>query len=136
MNTIKNLLGGYMMKAVQTNLAPAAIGPYSQGIVVNNLFYSSGQIPLTAEGNMVEGDIKRQTRQVFQNLESVLSAAGSTFNQVVKATVFIKDMNEFAAVNEIYGEYFDTHKPARSCVEVARLPKDALIEIEVVALVK
>lgn len=124
------------MKAVQTNLAPAAIGPYSQGIVVNNLFYSSGQIPLTAEGNMVEGDIKRQTRQVFQNLESVLSAAGSTFNQVVKATVFIKDMNEFAAVNEIYGEYFDTHKPARSCVEVARLPKDALIEIEVVALVK
>jgi 2-iminobutanoate/2-iminopropanoate deaminase len=124
------------MKTVQTNLAPAAIGPYSQGIIVNNLFYSSGQIPLTVEGNMVEGDIKKQTRQVFQNLEAVLAAAGSSFNQVVKATVFIKDMNEFAAVNEIYGEYFDTHKPARSCVEVARLPKDALIEIEVVALVK
>jgi 2-iminobutanoate/2-iminopropanoate deaminase len=124
------------MKTVQTTLAPAAIGPYSQGIIVNNLFYSSGQIPLTVEGNMVEGDIKKQTRQVFQNLEAVLSAAGSSFNQVVKATVFIKDMNEFASVNEIYGEYFDTHKPARSCVEVARLPKDALIEIEVVALVK
>jgi 2-iminobutanoate/2-iminopropanoate deaminase len=101
------------MKTVQTKLAPAAIGPYSQGIIVNNLFYSSGQIPLTAEGNMVEGDIKIQTRQVFQNLEAVLSAAGSSFDQVVKATVFIKDMNEFAAVNEIYGEYFVAHKPAR-----------------------
>ncbi|HJV16990.1 MAG TPA: RidA family protein [Bacillales bacterium] len=125
-----------MMKTVQTTLAPAAIGPYSQGIIVNNLFYSSGQIPLTAEGNLVEGDIKKQTRQVFQNLKAVLSAAGSSFDQVVKATVFIKDMNEFALVNEIYGEYFSTHKPARSCVEVARLPKDVLIEIEVVALVK
>jgi 2-iminobutanoate/2-iminopropanoate deaminase len=124
------------MKAVQTKLAPAAIGPYSQGIIVNNLFYSSGQIPLTIDGNMIEGDIKKQTRQVFQNLEAVLSAAGSSFDQVVKATVFIKDMNEFAAVNEIYGEYFVTHKPARSCVEVARLPKDSLIEIEVVALIK
>lgn len=124
------------MKAVQTKLAPAAIGPYSQGIIVNNLFYSSGQIPLTIDGNMIEGDIKKQTRQVFQNLEAVLSAAGSSFDQVVKATLFIKDMNEFAAVNEIYGEYFVTHKPARSCVEVARLPKDSLIEIEVVALIK
>ncbi|HJV31111.1 MAG TPA: RidA family protein [Bacillales bacterium] len=125
-----------MMKTVQTTLAPAAIGPYSQGIIVNNLFYSSGQIPLTADGNLVEGDIKKQTRQVFQNLEAVLTAAGSSFDQVVKATVFIKDMNEVALVNEIYGEYFSTHKPARSCVEVARLPKDVLIEIEVVALVK
>jgi 2-iminobutanoate/2-iminopropanoate deaminase len=124
------------MKTVQTTLAPAAIGPYSQGIIVNNLFYSSGQIPLTADGNLVEGDIKKQTRQVFQNLEAVLTAAGSSFDQVVKATVFIKDMNEFALVNEIYGEYFSAHKPARSCVEVARLPKDVLIEIEVVALVK
>ena len=124
------------MKTVQTTLAPAAIGPYSQGIIVNNLFYSSGQIPLTADGNLVEGDIKKQTRQVFQNLEAVLTAAGSSFDQVVKATVFIKDMNEFALVNVIYGEYFSTHKPARSCVEVARLPEDVLIEIEVVALVK
>jgi 2-iminobutanoate/2-iminopropanoate deaminase len=124
------------MKTIQTTLAPAAIGPYSQGIVVNNIFYSSGQIPLTAEGVMVEGDITKQTRQVFQNLEAVLTAAGSSFDQVVKATVFIKDMNEFAVVNEIYGEYFSTHKPARSTVEVARLPKDALVEIEVVALIK
>jgi 2-iminobutanoate/2-iminopropanoate deaminase len=130
------IFGGSTMKTVQTTLAPAAIGPYSQGIVVNNLFYSSGQIPLTAEGVMVEADIKKQTRQVFQNLEAVLTAAGSSFDQVVKATVFIKDMNEFAVVNEIYGEYFSTHKPARSTVEVARLPKDALVEIEVVALIK
>ncbi|MBN8204102.1 RidA family protein [Cytobacillus sp. NJ13] len=124
------------MKVIQTNHAPAAIGPYSQGITVNNLFYSSGQIPLTAEGVMVDGDVKEQTHQVFKNLQAVLEEAGASLDTVVKATVFIKDMNEFAAINEVYGEYFSTHKPARSCVEVARLPKDALVEIEVVALVK
>ncbi|EKN70310.1 YabJ [Neobacillus bataviensis LMG 21833] len=124
------------MKVVQTNQAPAAIGPYSQGIVVNNLFYSSGQIPLTAEGMMITGDVKEQTHQVFRNLHAVLSEAGASLETVVKATVFIKNMDEFAAVNEVYGEYFSTHKPARSCVEVARLPKDALVEIEVIALVK
>ena len=124
------------MEIVQTNQAPAAIGPYSQGIVVNNLFYSSGQIPLTAEGTLVEGDIKVQTHQVFKNLQAVLEAAGASLETVVKATVFIKDMDEFAQLNEIYGEYFHTHKPARSCVEVAKLPKDVLVEIEVVALVK
>jgi 2-iminobutanoate/2-iminopropanoate deaminase len=124
------------MKTVQTTQAPAAIGPYSQGIIVNNLFYSSGQIPLTAEGILVDGDIKEQTHQVFQNLQAVLTAAGASFETVVKATVFIKNMDEFALVNEVYGEYFSKHKPARSCVEVARLPKDVLIEIEVVALVK
>jgi 2-iminobutanoate/2-iminopropanoate deaminase len=124
------------MKVVQTNQAPAAIGPYSQGIVVNNLFYSSGQIPLTAEGVMVAGDVKEQTHQVFKNLQAVLAEAGASLETVVKATVFIKNMDEFADVNEVYGEYFSTHKPARSCVEVARLPKDALVEIEVVALVK
>lgn len=124
------------MKVTQTNQAPAAIGPYSQGITVNNLFYSSGQIPLTAEGVMVDGDVKEQTHQVFKNLQAVLEEAGASLNTVVKATVFIKDMNEFGAINEVYGEYFSTHKPARSCVEVARLPKDALVEIEVVALVK
>ena len=123
------------MKAVFTTKAPAAIGPYSQGIVVNNLFFSSGQIPLTAEGQLVEGDVKEQTHQVFQNLKAVLEAAGASLETVVKATVFIKDMNDFAAVNEVYGEYFSAHKPARSCVEVARLPKDVLIEIEVIALV-
>lgn len=124
------------MKSVHTNQAPAAIGPYSQGIIVNNLFYSSGQIPLTAEGVMVDGDVKEQTHQVFKNLIAVLEEAGSSLESVVKATVFIKSMDEFALINEVYGEYFHTHKPARSCVEVARLPKDALVEIEVVALVK
>ncbi|MCP3742324.1 RidA family protein [Rossellomorea sp. BNER] len=124
------------MKVVSTTKAPAAIGPYSQGMIVNNLFYSSGQIPLTANGELVSGDVTAQTHQVFQNLEAVLNEAGATFESVVKATVFIKDMNDFAAINEIYGEYFHSHKPARSCVEVARLPKDVLVEIEVVALVK
>lgn len=124
------------MNIIHTNQAPAAIGPYSQGIVVNNIFYSSGQIPLTAEGNMVAGDIKEQTHQVFANLKAVLEAAGASLETVVKTTVFIKNMDEFALVNEVYGEYFSAHKPARSCVEVARLPKDALVEIEVVALVK
>ncbi|MGG3560803.1 2-iminobutanoate/2-iminopropanoate deaminase [Neobacillus rhizosphaerae] len=124
------------MRTVQTNQAPAAIGPYSQGIIVNNLFYSSGQIPLTAEGNLVTGDVKEQTHQVFKNLQAVLTEAGASFETVVKATVFIKSMDDFAAINEVYGEYFNTHKPARSCVEVARLPKDVLVEIEVIALVK
>lgn len=124
------------MKVVQTNQAPQAIGPYSQGIIVNNMFYSSGQIPLTAEGELIEGDVQAQTHQVFKNLQAVLAEAGASLDTVVKATVFIKDMNEFAAINEVYGEYFSEHKPARSCVEVARLPKDVLVEIEVIALVK
>lgn len=124
------------MKIVQTSNAPAAIGPYCQGIVINNMFYSSGQIPLTSEGIMVDGDVKAQTRQVFKNLIAVLEEAGASLETVVKATVFIKNMDEFALVNEVYGEYFSVHKPARSCVEVARLPKDALVEIEVIALVK
>lgn len=124
------------MNVVNTSKAPAAIGPYSQGIIVNNLFYSSGQIPLTAEGTLVEGTIEEQTHQVFANLKAVLEEAGASFETVVKATVFLSDMEEFGAVNEVYGEYFSSHKPARSCVEVARLPKDVKVEIEVIALVK
>ncbi|SFA49458.1 endoribonuclease L-PSP [Parageobacillus thermantarcticus] len=124
------------MKKVETNKAPQAIGPYSQGIIVNNMFYSSGQIPLTPEGEMVQGDIKAQTHQVFQNLKAVLEAAGASLDTVVKTTVFLKNMDDFAAMNEVYSQYFTNHKPARSCVEVARLPKDALVEIEVVALVR
>jgi 2-iminobutanoate/2-iminopropanoate deaminase len=123
------------MKVVSTNEAPAAIGPYSQGIIVNNMLYTSGQIPLTAEGEMVSGGVKEQTHQVFKNLQAILNSEGTSLEKVVKATVFIKDMNDFGAVNEVYGEYFNTHKPARSCVEVARLPKDVLVEIEVIALV-
>lgn len=124
------------MKTIYTKNAPDAIGPYSQGIVVNNLFYSSGQIPLTAEGELVQGTVEEQTHQVFKNLQAVLSEAGASLDTVVKATVFIKNMDEFPLINEVYGQYFSTHKPARSCVEVARLPKDVLVEIEVIALVK
>lgn len=123
------------MKAVSTTKAPAAIGPYVQGMIVNGMFYSSGQIPLTAEGEMVEGSITEQTHQVFANLKAVLEEAGSSLQQVVKTTVFIKDMNDFAVLNEIYGLHFGDHKPARSTVEVARLPKDAKVEIEVIAVV-
>ena len=121
------------MKPVATSKAPAAIGPYSQAIVIGSMVYTSGQMPLTPEGTMVEGGIREQTHQVFRNLQAVLAEAGCTLNDVVKATVFIKDMGQFAEVNEIYAEYFGDHKPARSTVEVARLPKDALIEIELVA---
>lgn len=124
------------MKIVNTKKAPAAIGPYVQGIVVNNLFYSSGQIPLTAEGSLIEGTIEEQTHQVFANLQAVLEEAGASLETVVKATVFLSDMNEFVPFNDVYGEYFSAHKPARSCVEVARLPKDVKVEIEVIALVK
>lgn len=124
------------MRKVETNKAPAAIGPYSQGIIVNNMFYSSGQIPLTAEGELVEGGVEEQTHQVMKNVQEVLEAAGASLNTVVKTTVFIKNMDDFGTINEIYAEYFSDHKPARSCVEVARLPKDVLLEMEVIALVK
>lgn len=124
------------MKEVATKNAPAAIGPYVQGVIVNNLFYSSGQIPLTAEGDLVEGSITEQTNQVFENLKAVLAEAGSSLDKVVKTMVFISDMNEFGELNEEYARHFGEHKPARSCVEVSRLPKDVKVEIEVIALVK
>lgn len=115
--------------------APAAIGPYSHAAKVGNLLFTSGQIPLGPDGQIVKGGIEEQTHQVFRNLQAVLEAAGATFADVAKATVFIKDMNQFAAVNAIYGTYFGDHKPARSTVEVARLPKDVLVEIELIASV-
>lgn len=124
------------MKTVSTTNAPAAIGPYAQGIVVNGIFYSSGQIPLTATGELVEGDIVAQTNQVFENLKAVLEAAGSSLDKVVKTTVFLGDMNDFAAMNETYANHFGNHKPARSAIEVARLPKDVKVEIEVIAVVE
>ena len=123
------------MKAVSTTNAPAAIGPYVQGMVVNGMFYSSGQIPLTPAGEVVEGSITEQTAQVFANLEAVLTEAGSSLSQVVKTLVFLKDMNDFAEFNEAYDKHFNGHKPARSAVEVARLPKDVKVEIEVIAVV-
>ncbi|MFB6366489.1 RidA family protein [Paenibacillus elgii] len=121
------------LERISTDRAPAAIGPYSQAIKFGNLLFTSGQIPLNPEGQIVEGGIAEQTHQVFRNLKAVLEEAGATFESVIKATVFIKDMNQFAQVNEIYAAYFGDHKPARSTVEVARLPKDVLVEIELIA---
>ncbi|ALS80164.1 RidA family protein [Planococcus kocurii] len=123
------------MNYVATDKAAAAIGPYSQGVVSGGILYSSGQIPLTAAGELVEGTISEQAHQVFSNLKAVLAEAGSSFGDVIKTTVFIKDMNDFAELNEIYATYFGDHKPARSTVEVARLPKDVKVEIEVIAKV-
>ncbi|TWT02167.1 RidA family protein [Planococcus sp. CPCC 101016] len=123
------------MNYVATDKAAAAIGPYSQGVVSGGILYSSGQIPLTASGELVEGSISEQTHQVFSNLKAVLAEAGSSLSEVIKTTVFIKDMNDFAELNEIYAAYFGDHKPARSTVEVARLPKDVKVEIEVIAKV-
>ncbi|NLH81289.1 MAG: RidA family protein [Phyllobacteriaceae bacterium] len=121
------------MKIVKTDAAPAAIGPYSQGIVVRDLFYSSGQIPLNLAGEIVGTDIETQAAQVFANLRAVLAAAGSSMDKVIKATVFMKDLADFGRLNAVYAEAFGSHTPARSCVEVARLPRDVLVEIEVVA---
>ncbi|MCS7463209.1 RidA family protein [Paenibacillus doosanensis] len=121
------------LTTIATNEAPAAIGPYSQAVQFGNVLFTSGQIPLGLDGQVVEGGIEEQTHQVFRNLEAVLAAAGAGFGDVIKATVFIKDMNQFATVNEIYASYFGDHKPARSTVEVARLPKDVLVEIELIA---
>ncbi|MBG9734336.1 RidA family protein [Paenibacillus alvei] len=123
------------LEAIATNQAPAAIGPYSQAMKLGNLLFTSGQIPLTAHGLLVEGGIEEQTHQVFSNLKAVLAEAGSSLDKVIKATVFIKDMNQFAQINAIYESYFGNHKPARSCVEVARLPKDVLVEIELIAAI-
>ncbi len=121
------------MKTVATKNAPAAIGPYSQAQIVNDLVYTSGQIGIDpAAGTLVEG-LEAQANQVFKNLSELLKAAGSDMSKVIKTTVFIKDMNDFGKVNEIYAKYFTEPFPARSCVEIARLPKDALLECEVIA---
>lgn len=126
-----------MKQAVITDKAPQAIGPYSQAIEVNGMVFTSGVVPLDpATGAVVEGDIRVQATRVFDSMKALLEAAGSDCEQVVKTTVFIKDMNDFAAVNEIYATYFTGVYPARSCVEVARLPKDVLIEMEAIALKK
>lgn len=122
---------------ISTDKAPKAIGPYSQAIEVNGMIFTSGVIPINPETNeLVKGDIKVQAEQAIGNLAALLKEAGSDTEQVIKTTVFIKDMNDFAAVNEIYAKYFTKDFPARSCVEVARLPKDVLIEIEAIALKK
>jgi 2-iminobutanoate/2-iminopropanoate deaminase len=120
------------MKVIQTLNAPAAIGPYSQAISIGDLLFTSGQIPLRADGSLVEGDISAQTTQVFTNLKAVIEAAGGSLNKVAKTTVFLKNLDDFAAMNKVYGEVFGDHTPARSTVQVAKLPRDVLVEIEAI----
>ena len=121
---------------VRTASAPKAIGPYEQAVKVGDFIYASGQIPLDpATGNLVENNITIQTRQVMENLKAVLSAAGSSLERVVKTTVFLKNISDFAAMNEVYEEYLSDVKPARSTVAVADLPRDALVEIDLIAIV-
>lgn len=119
---------------VYTKNAPAAIGPYSQGVIAGNLLFTSGQIPIDpATGELVNDDIVKATERVMENIKAILEEAGTTLEKVVKTTILLKDMNNFQKVNEAYGKYFTNDQPARSCFQVAKLPKDALVEIEVVA---
>ncbi len=122
------------MEAIKTPNAPQAIGPYVQAVQHGNVVYTSGQIPLNKEGVLVGNDIKTQTEQVMMNLDAILAEAGTDFNRVVKTTCFLSDMNNFAAFNEVYAKFFDRCLPARSCVEVSRLPKDVLVEVEAIAI--
>lgn len=120
------------MQMIQTPNAPAAIGPYAQGVVVGNILYTSGQIALRPDGSLEEGDITAQTKQVMTNLSAIIQQAGGQLNKVVKTTVFLKNLDDFAAMNAIYGEAFGAHTPARSTVQVAKLPRDVLVEIEAI----
>ncbi len=125
-----------MIEFVQTNKAPSAIGPYSQAVVANGMVFTSGQIALTPEGVMLENDVIVQTKQVLKNLQAVLEEAGASMQSVIKTTIFLDSMDDFATVNEIYAQAFGSHKPARSTVAVKTLPKNALVEIDAVALVQ
>jgi 2-iminobutanoate/2-iminopropanoate deaminase len=126
-----------MKKEVKTDKAPQAIGPYSQGIVANGFVFCSGQIPIVPQtGQLSTGGIDDQTRQVLKNVSAVLEAAGTSLDNVVKATVFLQDMNDFAAMNKVYAEFFKTPFPARAAVQVARLPRDVKVEIEVISILK
>ena len=123
------------MRTIQTDMAPKAIGPYSQAIEANGFVFVSGQIPLDPQtGQLVDGNIKEQTKRVFENIKAILTAAGCDLNNVVKVTVFATDDSNFPSINEVYSEYFQNHKPARSFVEVSALPTDAQVEIEVIAV--
>ncbi len=123
-----------MRQAVSTPSAPQAIGPYSQGVRAGSLLFVSGQVPIDpATGNIIEGDITAQTQRVFQNIGEILKAGGASFDHVVRATVFLTDMNDFAAMNAIYATFFTAPAPARATVQVSRLPKDARVEIDVIA---
>ncbi|AIF69036.1 endoribonuclease [Palaeococcus pacificus DY20341] len=123
-----------MKEIIFTEKAPKPIGPYSQAVKVGNFLFISGQIPINPEtGELIQGDIKAQTRQVLENIKAIVEAAGGSLNNIVKVNVYLKDMNDFQAMNEVYAEYFGESKPARAAVEVARLPKDVKIEIEAIA---
>ena len=122
------------MKIIATKEAPQAIGPYSQAIEANGLIYTSGQISLRPDGTMESEDVERQTHQVMKNLFYVLEAAGAHFNDVIKTTIYLADMDDFVTVNNVYAHYFGTHKPARSTIAVKTLPKNALVEIECIAI--
>jgi 2-iminobutanoate/2-iminopropanoate deaminase len=123
------------MESIQTDRAPEAIGPYSQAIKANGLIFASGQIPLDpATMQIVEGGVKEQTERVLENLKGVLEAAGSSLGRVVKTTVYLEEMNDFASMNEVYARFFSATKPARATVQVARLPRDVKVEIDVIAL--
>lgn len=123
------------MKVVATDTAPKAIGPYSQAIVANGMVFVSGQIPIVpATGNLIEGPIADQTKQVMMNLAAILEEAGASFSKVVKTTVYLKDMGDFAEMNEVYGNHFPDHKPARATVQVAKLPRDVGVEIDCIAV--
>ena len=122
-------------QVIHTDNAHKDIGPYSQAVKAGNMLFVSGQVPFVPETmEIVEGDVKAQTAQSLKNVQAILAEAGLDFSHVVKSTVFIKDMNEFAQINEVYAEFFGENKPARACVEVARLPKDVKVEIEVIAI--
>lgn len=121
-------------EVINTNNAPEAIGPYSQVVIVGDFVYTSGQIPLNPATGELVTDIKLATKQSIENIKAILEEAGTSLNNVVKTSIFLKDLNDFEAVNEVYGTYFIENKPARSCVQVAKLPKDAVIEIEAIAV--
>lgn len=122
-----------MQNVISTNKAPAAIGPYSQAIEVNGFVFTSGVIPVNPETNEIGTTIEEQAEQAFSNLKNLIEASGVTMDKVIKTTVFIKEMNDFGKINEIYSKYFAQPYPARSCVEVARLPKDVMLEVEAIA---
>jgi len=135
---LSTISGGKMeKKVVFTEKAPKPIGPYSQAIIAGNLIFTAGQIPIDpATNQVVQGNIKEQTRRVLENLRAILESVGATFDDVVKVTIYMKDLNEFSAMNEVYSEYFKNSPPARTTVEVSRLPRDVRIEIDLIAIVK
>ncbi|MBB6623625.1 RidA family protein [Clostridium gasigenes] len=125
-----------MKKIINTVNAPAAIGPYSQGVIIGDLVYTSGQLPINPQTKVMESEIKSATKQSLENCKAILESAGTNLDNVIKTMVFVKDLKDFALVNEVYAEYFTKNFPARSCVQVAKLPLDAMIEIEVIATLK